>query len=159
MKFSDNFSLGLILAVLLLGGGGYAVYTMTRGLRNNNPGNIRYDGTPWEGLANPPSDGTFAIFISPEYGIRAMARILENYVTVDGVPSSVTGIISRWAPSTENDTAAYIASVQQQMGLAGGPDTIDLSTDLPALIAAIIHHENGLNPYTAATIAGGISLA
>lgn len=32
---------------------------LPRGIRNNNPGNIRYDGTNWQGLDNPPSDGTF----------------------------------------------------------------------------------------------------
>lgn len=155
MKLSDDFSIGLILAVLLLGGGGYAVYTMTKGLRNNNPGNIRYDGTPWQGLANPPSDGEFCVFISPEYGIRALAKVLENYVTVDGVPSTVSAIISRWAPPSENNTGAYIADVQ---GHIGG-DAVDLSTDLPALVSAIIAHENGLNPYSSATIANGIALA
>lgn len=153
MKFSDSLSLGLILAVLLLGGGGYAVYTMTRGLRNNNPGNIRYDGTPWDGLADPPSDGEFCIFTSPEYGIRAIAKIINNYITVDGVAPTVTAIITRWAPPTENDTAAYIADVQRHNG---GSDTV---SDLSPVIAGIIAHENGLNPYASATIANGIALA
>lgn len=159
MKSDPIWILSILFGLTLLGGGGYAVYTMTRGLRNNNPGNIRYDGTAWEGLANPPSDGTFCVFVSPEYGIRAIARILSNYVAVDGVASTVTDIISRWAPPTENDTVSYIADVDDTLGLTPGNDAIDLGSSLPLLVAAIIQHENGLQPYAANTIASGISLA
>lgn len=157
---SENIVLGaVILGLVLLGSGGIAVYTMTRGLRNNNPGNIDDDGTNWEGLSSPRNDGRFLIFSSPAYGIRAMARILSNYVAVDGVSPTVTDIITRWAPPSENDTASYIADVQQHMGLAPGSDSVNLSTDLPALVAAIIQHENGIQPYSGATIAQGIALA
>lgn len=155
-----DLSLGLIIgALLLIGGGGYEVYQGTRGLRNNNPGNIEYDGTAWEGLANPPSDGAFCVFTNATYGIRALARVLENYITEDGIPSTVTAIISRFAPPGTNDTAAYILDVDTQLGLAPGNDSIDLSVTLPALIAAIIQHENGIQPYASNTIISGISLA
>lgn len=159
MKSDLAWSVGIIVGALLIGGGGYAVYTMTRGLRNNNPGNIEYDGTTWEGLATPPSDGTFFVFIDAVYGIRAMGRVLSNYVALDGVPSTVSALITRWAPPTENDTPAYIADVDAQLGLTPGNDAIDLAVSLPALVAAIIQHENGLQPYSAATIAQGLSLA
>jgi len=157
---SEGISLGVIIAAfLLLSGGGYVVYQQTRGLRNNNPGNIRYDGTDWEGLASPPTDGTFCIFTDPVYGIRALGKILTNYVALDGVPSTVTALISRWAPPSENDTAAYIADVDEQLGLTPGNDAVDLSVSLPALVAAIISHENGLQPYASNTILTGLSLA
>ncbi len=153
-----NDTLLIFAALLLLGGGGYMVYQGTRGIRNNNPGNIRYDGTAWDGLANPPSDGTFCVFVSPVYGIRAMARILTNYVTADGVPSTVSGIISRWAPPTENDTASYIADVCNQLGVAPNT-TLDLDSYLPELVGAIISHENTVNPYDASLIVQGVNLA
>lgn len=157
---NDPFSLVLIFGGLALAlGGGYMVYSGTRGLRNNNPGNIKYDGTAWQGLANPPSDGTFCIFTDPTYGIRAMAVILQNYVAVDGVPATVSDLITRWAPPAENNTAAYIADVDGQLGLTPGNDAIDLSTALPPLVAAMISHENTINPYSAATIAQGVSMA
>jgi len=150
----------MILGILLIGGGGFALYTMTRGLRNNNPGNIKYDGTQWEGLATPPSDGTFAVFTDATYGIRALARILSNYVAIDGVSPTVTAIVSRWAPPSENDTTAYIQDIKTQLGIPLDQEpTLDLSIDLPALVAAIIQHENGLQPYSAATITQGIALA
>lgn len=157
---SDTFKLGLFIGLgFILFGGGYMVYSGTRGLRNNNPGNIKYDGTAWQGLASPPSDGTFCVFTSPEYGIRAMAVILTNYVAVDGIPSTVTDLISRWAPSNENDTASYIQSIDTQLGLIPGNDSIDLYNSLPVLISAMISHENGINPYSASTLANGIALA
>lgn len=146
----------LLLGLLLLaGGGGIAVYNMTRGLRNNNPGNIKYDGTAWEGLADPPTDGTFAIFVSPEYGIRAMARILTNYVEVDGVPATVDALVRRW---TATDQDAYVDNVSRWVGV--NPDQpLDLASALPAVVAGMIRQENGLQPYADATIAQGVALA
>lgn len=142
---------------LLLFGGGAAVYTMTRGLRNNNPGNIRLDGTRWEGMSPTQDDGSFVQFLSPVYGIRALARVLQNYVALHGL-NTVAGIITRWAPPSENDTAAYIADVASKMNV--DPNTpLDMNASLPSLIAAIVAHENGFNPYDAATLNSGIALA
>jgi hypothetical protein len=148
----------LILLALLLLGGGYAAYTMTRGLRNNNPGNIVDDGTDWEGLDTPRNDGRFLRFTSAEYGIRALGRVLTNYVTHDGVAPTVNAIIARFAPPSENDTASYITTVAQQLAV-DVDTTLDLPSVVPALVAAIVSHENGINPYSADTIAAGLSLA
>jgi hypothetical protein len=131
---------------------------MIRGIRNNNPGNIRYDGTAWQGLANPPSDGTFCVFTEATYGIRALTRILINYVVKDGVASTVSGIISRWAPPSENDTQSYINDVASQLGV-GADDVIDVNQYMPGLVAAIVSHENGVQPYAMTTIQNGIALA
>jgi hypothetical protein len=159
MKKSTIILLTVIGGLTLLGGGGVAVYTMTRGLRNNNPGNIRDDGTDWEGLATPRNDGTFLRFIDPTYGIRAMARILSNYVVVDGLAPTVTALISRYAPPTENDTAAYIQAVSSRMGVDPNAP-LDIAGDLPVLIAAMIPQENaGFQPYADATIQQGVALA
>lgn len=149
----------LVLAALaLVGGGGAAVYSMTRGIRNNNPGNIRYDGTAWEGLATPPSDGAYAIFVDPRYGIRALGRVLTNYIESDGVPPTVAAIIARWAPPSENNTLAYQTDVASELNV--DPDApLDFANVKPALVTAIIRHENGLNPYSADTIAQGLALA
>ena len=135
---------------------------MTRGLRNNNPGNIVYSTDPsqqWEGLANPPTDGTFCIFTDPTYGIRAMDHILTNYGINYGL-STVDQIITRWAPPSANDTASYISAVASSMAV--DPDaTLDLTdpSTMASLIGAIITQENGLNPYDAGTIQTGIGLA
>jgi hypothetical protein len=148
----------LILLALMLLGGGYAAYTMTRGLRNNNPGNIVDDGTDWEGLDTPRNDGRFLRFMKPEYGIRALARVLTNYVGRDGVPPTVEAIITRFAPPTENNTAAYIAKVSSDLSVDSA-STLDLPSVLPALVASIVSQENGLNPYSTDLIAAGVALA
>lgn len=130
---------------------------MTRGLRNNNPGNIRYSpDNPWQGLASPPSDGTFCVFTSPTYGIRALAKLLNNYYA-EGA-QTVTDIINRFAPPSENDTGAYVANVAARLGVAP-TDVLDFNTQLPDLIKGIVVQENGVNPYSDDTINQGIALA
>ncbi len=144
------------LAIVLLAGGGTIVYEATRGLRNNNPGNIRLDGTNWQGMSPTQTDPSFVQFVSPEYGLRAIAVILNTYMNNYGL-NTVTGIISRWAPPTENDTAAYIADVANQMGV--DPNQPLSQAQIPSLVAAIVHHENGLQPYTTAQIDQAVALA
>ena len=95
---------------------------LPRGIRNNNPGNIRH-GSNWQGL-NPNSrniDPAFCVFTSSVYGIRALAKVLINYKKIHGL-NTVRQIISRYAPPNENQTTAYIQSVAKQLGVV--PDTI-----------------------------------
>ncbi len=146
----------IVAAVLLLAGGGVAVYDMTRGLRNNNPGNIRKGITKWLGLSDQQTDPDFFQFQTPAFGIRAMATTINTYMTRYGL-NTITGIISRWAPPSENDTQAYIDAVSSDTGI--GPDDVISDADMPALIAAIIKHENGVNPYSVDVINNGIALA
>jgi hypothetical protein len=157
----DNTNLLLILGVLLLvGGGGYAVYTMTRGLRNNNPFNLEDDGvTAWEGLATPRNDGPYLVFTNASYGIRAGGKNVSNYVLLDGISPTIAELITRFAPPTENDTAAYIADVASQLGVDPNAALNIPGGDLLPLAKAIISHENGLNPYSDAMIAAALNLA
>ncbi|QGF27475.1 structural protein [Pantoea eucalypti] len=119
-----------------------------RGIRNNNPGNIRW-GDEWKGLVPEAqrTDKSFCQFASPEFGIRAMIIILRNYQSKYGL-KTITGIIKRWAPPNENDTQAYILSVVKATG-ADADKPIDLtdSRKLFPLLQAIIRHENGTQPY------------
>ncbi|ELW7418177.1 structural protein [Salmonella enterica] len=119
-----------------------------RGIRNNNPGNIR-QGDDWKGLVpkSQRTDKDFCQFIKPEYGIRAMIVILRNYQRKHGL-NTINGIISRWAPTNENNTQAYIDSVAKATGTA--PDQkvdTDDSRFMMKLLQAIIRHENGVQPY------------
>ena len=62
--------------------------------------------------------GRFCRFETPAYGIRAMCRLFITYqdarLAKDGSRiDTVAEIIERYAPSTENDTLAYIKSVSQ----------------------------------------------
>lgn len=129
----------------------------TRGIRNNNPGNIRL-GESWQGLAETQTDGSFCQFIAPEYGIRAIEKILMAY-RKRGL-DTIREIISAWAPTNENDTEAYIKAVATHVGI---DDTAPLDVDDAELAAktieAIILHENGSQPYSKETILKGIELA
>jgi hypothetical protein len=124
---------------------------LPRGIRDNNPGNIRFDGTQWEGITG--NDGTFCIFNTPENGIRAMARILRNYGKC-GI-RSLASIITTWAPPSENNTAAYIAAVCDQC--KSQPDTLLTEANFSDVVKSMIHHENGQQPYTDSQINAGIS--
>lgn len=143
------------LALSFAGAKTVVKYTQ-RGLRNNNPGNIRH-GEPWVGMAETQDDPSFVTFATPEYGIRAMARVLTNYQQKYGI-NTVRQLISRWAPPEENDTESYIRSVAAQLGVDPNA-SINIAGALPVLIPAIVTHENGLNPYNAAQIQAGIRLA
>lgn len=150
----------IVLILALLAGalyGGKKIVDAVRGIRNNNPGNIRDDGTAWMGRvsAERQTDPDFVQFIKPEYGIRALSRVLDSYANRGIV--TVRSIIATFAPPGENDTGAYQNAVARMMNVPLdqrlGPG------NRPALVAAIIQHENGIQPYDASTIANGIALA
>lgn len=133
---------------------------LPRGIRNNNPGNIRH-GANWQGL-NPNGrtmDSAFCVFTAPTYGIRALAKVLVNYKKIHGL-NTVRQIISRYAPPNENQTTAYIQSVAKQLCVY--PDTIINIEErgvLTVFIKAVIRMENGIQPYSDDTIQQGIELA
>ncbi len=134
--------------------------TLPRGIRNNNPGNIRW-GQNWQGLKKDgkQQDPSFCVFINAVYGIRALAKVLKNYQRLYGLDTT-RKIINRYAPPNENQTLAYIQSVAQQLGMTA--DTkVDLSETgvLTVFIKAIIRHENGIQPYKDETIQKGIELS
>jgi len=122
----------------------------SRGIRNNNPLNIRVSGDNWQGSNG--DDGEFVTFETPEKGIRAAARILKNYRDKYGL-KSVGQIITRWAPPSENNTASYIKNVAKKVGVSASDDLLDY--EYQSLISAMIHHENGQQPYSASVIADG----
>ncbi|EHL2774317.1 structural protein [Salmonella enterica subsp. enterica serovar Hvittingfoss] len=131
-----------------------------RGIRNNNPGNIRW-GDDWKGLVpkSQRTDKDFCQFIKPEYGIRAMIVILRNYQRKHGL-NTISGIISRWAPTNENNTQAYIDSVAKSTGVT--PDQFvhtDDSRFMMKLLQAIIRHENGEQPYGFDVLVRAVELA
>lgn len=114
---------------------------MTRGLRNNNPGNMRPVSQ------NQANDGAFTIYRTPEEGWGALGKQLKAYANA-GL-DNVASIISKYAPSSENNTGAYIQSVTANMSKRLGSDVgaltrLDLSDPrvLKALMQSITEHEN-----------------
>ena len=114
-------------------------FFMSRGYRNNNPGNIRFiANNPWNGQVR--NDGGYGVYDTPQNGTRAMGRQLRAYQQ-RGL-DTVRKIIGTWAPSSENDTNAYIKHVADILQI--NPDQpFDVYARLAELGAAIAKHENG----------------
>ena len=112
--------------------------SVPRGIRNNNPLNIRwYAINNWVGQVGKDEAG-FCIFDKPENGLRAAFILLRKG------PRTVKEIVERWAPPSENDTQAYIYFVCKRLGVR--PDEyIGLTVDdtMVALAKAIVRFENG----------------
>lgn len=129
-----------------------------RGIRNNNPGNVE-KGAQWQGLAEDQSqDDRFAVFSDAVWGIRAMARILDTYRQEHDL-QSVAEIIRRWAPATENNTREYAEHVAERVGVAPSDPLPEDTTTKRRMIAAMIEHENGMQPYPGTLIRRGIAKA
>jgi hypothetical protein len=133
----------------------------TRGERNNNPGNILRDATPWLGMVpeDERRDDRFCEFDTPLHGIRALCRVLLSYQRLDGCRTPAQ-IIARYAPGPENDTDAYLRDVVARTGIGAG-ETVNLEDEgqLINLARAIIWHENGRCVYGDALIAAAARLA
>ena len=115
-----------------------------RGIRNNNPLNIRI-GNNWLGERNPAEcdDPCFEQFISMEYGLRAAFCILRRYIR-HYHRNSISKIVTSWAPSNENDTARYIDFVCMKVKCAS--DAEILFEDKPtmcAIVQAMAQYECG----------------
>src|SRR5262245_59994502 len=108
-----------VVAAVVFFGGGTAVYVNARGLRNNNPGNIREpkgDPTQWVGDRATDDDPAFEEFLTMWHGVRAAAVLFKNYQSTYGL-GTIAQLITRWAPPKENDTAAYIKAVSDAVGV------------------------------------------
>ena len=91
-----------------------------RGIRNNNPLNIRI-GNTWLGEVPNPTDSDFEQFVSVRYGLRAAFVILRRYIRRyrRNTPAK---IIRAWAPAVENNTQRYIEVVCKRSLIA--PDEV-----------------------------------
>lgn len=115
-----------------------SVISTVRGLRNNNPGNLR--ANQFTGSIGVDATG-YARFDSMAHGIRGSAKQLQLYVG-RGI-DTVRKIVTTWAPATENNTAAYIAAVVQSIGRSADARlTLDELTHAK-LMRAIFKHELG----------------
>lgn len=114
-----------------------------RGLRNNNPGNLRYAGQTG---ATADAQG-FAVFPSLAAGIQAANRQLDLYAA-RGV-NTIGEIVKRWAPSSENDTGAYVGRLTKTLGI--GADQQLTPADRQRLLQALFNQGEGNRVAPAAT--------
>lgn len=130
---------------------------LPRGLRNNNPGNIRKTSTNWKGEVEG-TDAAFETFDSMELGVRALAVNLKTYQSRYGL-RTIRQLINRWAPPNENDTSSYVRAVALACGVSADADfPLDAGDNLYNLTTAIIRHENGVS-LAADVIRTGVNLA
>lgn len=115
-----------------------------RGLRNNNPCNIRLNGIAYEGEIIPSKDSAFKQFKSMAYGYRAVFVVLHTYARRYGI-NTIERMISRYAPASENHTQAYVDAVSEWSGV---PPTSHLTTTnaevMMPIVAAMSRVENGV---------------
>ncbi len=141
------------VALIVLG-----VYQMTnranRNVRNNNPLNIK-KGADWVGLSAIQNDTVFAQFKAAKYGFRAAYIILLQYLERED--NTIQSIISKWAPSSENHTSAYIDYIAQKTELSPGTEL--LPTDLSLLMYHMANYEGAQGVFSYAQIHNGIALA
>lgn len=117
---------------------------MSRGIDNCNPGNIRLSKVFYRGEVQPSQDAAFKQFSSMEWGYRAMFVLLDTYARRYGL-NTIRGMISRYAPPSENNTEAYIAAVCEWTGIAAD-EVLDTRSrqDMVPIVVAMSRIENGL---------------
>lgn len=116
--------------------------SLPRGLRNNNPGNIRRNSDVFQG-ENTSSDKEFKQFKSMAYGYRAIFKILSNYYRNYKL-DTIRKMIGRWAPENENNTNAYIKAVSDYAGIpADDPININDREQMIRIVAGMSKVENG----------------
>ncbi len=117
---------------------------VSRGLRNNNPLNIRRNSTKWQGLSSEQTDKSFFCFNAPEWGYRAAFITLRNYRKIHNL-RTVRQWITRWAPPVENNTEAYISCVCKHCNCTSD-ETPDINNrqQMCAIVSAMSYMENGV---------------
>lgn len=117
---------------------------MSRGLRNNNPGNIRRSSVRYKGEVRPSRDREFKEFESMEYGYRAIFVLLDTYRKRYGL-NTIRTMLMRYAPPTENYTTTYIEFVARRTGIgADTPLNTQHMRDMVPIVAAMSEIENGV---------------
>lgn len=130
---------------------------LPRGVLNRNPLNIEHrEKNKWLGLADPPTDGRYARYIHPIYGLRAGLRIMRSYEGRGII--SVGSVIAKWAPKEDdNPVTAYVHFVTTNAGVAHS--TYVLKSDrLAEILLAMTHFEQGIAPYRRLIFVAAIEL-
>lgn len=119
---------------------------LPKGIRNNNPGNIRFNGEiQWKGLRGA-DNGNYCIFTLPIFGIRALALNLYNSNQLR-LRKSVRDIQTVYAPTSENDLEAYIKFICEHLDVRDtDPLNLAIYDTANIYVRAIISFENGKPP-------------
>lgn len=138
---------------------------LARGLRNNNPGNIKWnEANKWQGQVGKDDRG-FVIFDTPENGIRALGIVALNYHLKHGI-NTLRAFGDRWAPpgnvpGSDNPEALpgqYGIDLAKRLGVH--PDEVfDFKGRLADLVQAIAKNENSIIHWSSETYLTGANLS
>ena len=88
---------------------------LPRGIKNNNPLNLRKSNNNWVGKIEPSKDKAFEQFLTMEHGIRAAMKNIATIVNrrkKNGEETRISDLIHVWAPNSDgNNETAYLAVV------------------------------------------------
>lgn len=147
------------LVVLVLAGGGLVAVRNVRGLRNNNPGNIKRTSIVWDGevAQDKVTDTEYEQFTDIRYGVRAIAKVLLSY-SHRGL-NTIELIVMEYSST---DVDSYIDNVSTWTGFTPyeALDMTDTRTRR-LMVHAIMRQELGTGPYLTvpdASIEAGLAL-
>lgn len=114
-----------------------------RGLRNNNPGNVKQGGaTPWNGQVGTDNLG-HAIFDSVENGLRALTIDLVNKQRLHNL-YTLQDIFEYYAPTSDgNNPTEYAQTVASGLGIGPSEHFVINSGNIAPLIRQVITVELG----------------
>ena len=117
---------------------------LPRGMRNNNPGNIRINpSNNWQGKITPSTDGAFEQFNLYVYGIRAMIKLVKNYISRGG-QNTIRKIVFKYAPPADNNHSfLYAQFVTNETGIDMDAELSGTFEELSKIIPAMAAYENG----------------
>lgn len=140
-----------VLGILALSGSfvvAKKVLNVPRGIRNNNPGNLRDTSITWQGEVPKAQkqDPEFEEFTEMKYGLRALIKDILNDMQKGKV--TIHDLISEFAPSSENNTRRYIEFVVKQTGFVEYQTLKSTKEYLFPLVKAIAKYETGKDVVT-----------
>lgn len=115
---------------------------LTRGLRNNNPLNIRKSPVRYQGEVEG-KDPSFKTFKTMAWGYRAAFAILRTYYRRYKL-DTIGKMVGRWAPPSENNTRGYVATVCKRTGIPADKKLGFYKTEMCGIVAAMSFVENGV---------------
>lgn len=118
---------------------------LSRGIRNNNPGNIKISSSAWQGKlpVSQNNDGVFEQFRYYYFGVRAMIIVLRNYMNKHNL-TTLRGIIGRYAPPNENHTSTYADTISKWTGIGLDQPLKPDQATLRTLVKTMARYETGV---------------
>lgn len=115
---------------------------ISRGIRNNNPLNIKVSSSNWVGKVTPNTDGTFEQFDSLVHGYRAAFYLFRKYINVYKLVN-LKDFIAHWCP--DDTSYLYYKFVCDRL-LSSPNDILDFSNRYMMFELALLmtRFENGI---------------